>query len=175
VPVAYLRGLRTVKEAVDDAFTGDFIRHTIQEEIIPTLDLPEDELRQFASDVMDRFHNPYIRHELRAIALNSVSKFRVRVLPSILEYIRRRNAVPQRLAYAFACLLLFYRGEWRGESLPVKDTPEVMDFFIKAWKEQNPGAVTQTVLSNTDLWNTDLTAVPGLAAAVEYHLRNLIG
>ncbi len=63
VPVAWLQGLRTVKEAIDDPTTGKFIAEAIDQEIIPTLDRAEDELRQFATDVMDRFRNPYIRHE----------------------------------------------------------------------------------------------------------------
>src|SRR6187551_3274411 len=79
VPVAYLRGLRTVREAVEDKYAGDFVRKAIFGEIIPTLDLSKEELTQFANDVMERFQNPYIRHELMSIALNSISKFKVRV------------------------------------------------------------------------------------------------
>src|SRR6478609_5500042 len=86
VPVAYLNGLRTVKESVEDAITGKFIHDVIFDEIIPTLDLSKDELQQFANDVIERFKNPFIRHELSSIALNSVSKYTVRVLPSVLKY-----------------------------------------------------------------------------------------
>ena len=173
VPVAYLRGLRTVREAVEDSSLGDFIRKAIGEEIIPTLDLSREELEKFASDVIERFQNPYIRHELMSIALNSVSKFQVRVLPSLLEYIRRKNALPGRLVHSLAALIIFYRGEWKGERIALSDTPAVLDFFKKAWSQSDPSAVVQTVLSNTDLWKTDLTKIDGLAAAVEKEMLGI--
>src|SRR5690606_23504470 len=78
VPLAYLRGLRTVREAVEDPYIGDFLNKAIYDEIIPTLDLPQGELEKFAQDVVERFKNPFIKHELKDIALNSVSKFQVR-------------------------------------------------------------------------------------------------
>jgi tagaturonate reductase len=173
VPVAYLRGLRTVREAVEDSYTGDFIRKAIGEEIIPTLDLSREELEKFASDVIERFQNPYIRHELMSIALNSVSKFQVRVLPSLLEYVRRKNALPRRLVHSLAALIIFYRGEWKGERIALNDTPAVLDFFKKAWSQNDPSAVVRAVLSNTDLWKTDLTKVEGLTIAVEKEMMEI--
>lgn len=173
VPVAYLHGLRTVREAVEDPYTGDFIREAIQEEIIPTLDLSREELQKFAADVIERFQNPYIRHELMSIALNSISKFQVRVLPSLLEYIRRKNALPGRLVHSLAALIIFYRGEWKGEPIALNDTPAVLDFFKKAWSQSDPSAVVRAVLSNSDLWKTDLTKIGGLAKAVETEMMEI--
>lgn len=173
VPVAYLHGLRTVQEAVEDKHTGKFIREAIYEEIIPALDLPEEELKQFAGDVLERFQNPFIRHELLSISLNAISKYKVRVLPSVLEYHRRTGKLPKRLLLALAALILFYRGEWRGESIPLNDSPEVLQFFEKAWQQGDAAAVVAAVLSNTDLWETDLTQAEGLAAAVTAHIEQL--
>jgi len=175
VPVAYLRGLRTVKDAIDDEFTGDFIRKAIFEEIIPTLDLPKAELIKFAEDTLERFQNPFIRHELKSIALNSISKFKVRVLPTILEYKRRTNNLPQRLMFSFGALIRFYKGEWHGEMLPLSDSPEVVTFFHDAWRNNDPEKVVQQVLSNTDLWGSDLMSIDGLAGGVAksiYQLEN---
>ena len=118
VPVAYLRGLRTVRESVEDEYAGEFIRNAIFEEIIPTLDLPADELHQFAQDVLERFQNPFIKHELKSIALNSISKFKVRVLPTIVEYKKRKGKLPVHLLYSLAALIRFYKGELNGEVLP---------------------------------------------------------
>src|SRR5688500_17163577 len=174
VPVGYLRGLRTVREAVDDTFTGEFIRKAIHDEVLPTIDMPGEELKQFAHDVIERFQNPFIRHELKSIALNSISKFQVRVLPSILEYIRRKQRVPQHLSYAFASLIVFYRGEWHGEPLPVNDTPAVLDFFKSVWDTEDPASIVQRVLSNQELWKQDLLSIPGLAQSVESHLRQIM-
>ena len=173
VPVAYLRGLRTVKEAVDDVFMGEFIRHAIFEEIIPTLDLPKDELTKFAHNTLERFQNPFIRHELKSIALNSIAKFKVRVLPTILEYKNRTGKLPERLLFSFAALIRFYKGEWQGETLPLSDAPEVISFFKDAWHGKDPDAVVAQVLSNTNFWGKDLTKVDGLADSVAKSLHRL--
>lgn len=167
VPVAYLRGLRTVREAVEDSYTGEFIRKAIEEEIIPTLDLSRQELQKFSDDVIERFQNPFIRHELMSIALNSISKFQVRVLPSLLEYVRRTGKLPENLVHSLAALIVFYKGEWKGERIALNDTPAVLDFFKSAWSQNDLSAVVQNVLSNTDLWKTDLTKIDELANAVE--------
>lgn len=173
VPVAYLHGLRTVKEAVDDSFAGDFIRKAIQEEIIPTLDLPAEELKQFAHDVFERFQNPFIRHELMSIALNSVSKYTVRVLPSVLKYIEIKKQLPERLILSLASLIRFYKGEWQGESIALKDTPEVLDFFRTVWQTNDPETVARKTLSNVSFWEQDLTKIDGLVEKVTANLRAL--
>ncbi|RNI28290.1 tagaturonate reductase [Rufibacter immobilis] len=174
VPVAYLQGLRTVREAVEDEKTGQFIREAILEEIIPTLDLPGQELTQFAQDVIDRFRNPFIRHELLSIALNSVSKYKVRVLPSVLEYHARNGRLPQRLLHALAALILFYRGEYNGEQIPLNDTPEVLAFFQTAWQKSSVAETVQAVLANQEFWEQDLTQVPNLEATVAQQLTLLL-
>ncbi|WP_205500009.1 tagaturonate reductase [Rufibacter psychrotolerans] len=170
VPVAYLQGLRTVREAVEDEKAGQFIKEAIFEEIIPTLDLSAEELNQFANDVIERFQNPFIRHELQSIALNSVSKYKVRVLPSVLEYQKRKGQVPQRLLHALAALILFYKGEYNGEQIPLNDTPEVLEFFQAAWQKDSPEETVQAVLANQEFWGTDLTQVEGLAQTVVQEL-----
>jgi tagaturonate reductase len=162
VPVAYLHGLRTVQEAVEHSQTGAFLTKTIFEEIIPTLDLPEEELRQFARDVIERFQNPSIRHELITIALNSVSKFNVRVLPSLLEYVNRKKELPANLVHSLAALICFYKGEWNGTTIPLNDTPEVLAFAREAWKNNNAEEVATRFLSNISFWNQDLTQINGL-------------
>lgn len=174
VPVAYLNGLRTVRDAVEDPFTGPFLEAAIQEEIIPTLDLPARELDQFARSVIERFRNPYIRHELKSIALNSISKFKVRVLPSLLEYVNRFGALPPRLTFSLACLIRFYQGEWQGETMPINDDEDVLLFFREAWSTGDEGKATLQILANTALWDGhDLTTVPGLSTHVNECLQAL--
>ena len=163
VPLAYLRGLRTVREAVEDPYIGDFLNKTVYQEIIPTLDLPKAELDKFAQDVMERFKNPFIKHQLKDIALNSISKFQVRVLPSLLEYYRREKELPENLVLSFAALIVFYRGSHGGEMLPVRDTPEVINFFQEVWKEKDSHAVASRVLAQTSFWHQDLNDIEGLS------------
>ena len=173
VPVAYLQGIRTVREAVEDEKAGTFIREAIFEEIIPTLDLSAKELEQFANDVMERFQNPFIRHELASIALNSVSKYKVRVLPSVLEFQARNGRMPQRLLHSLAALILFYKGEWNGEQTPVNDSADVMEVFNNAWKKGTAAETVQAILSHQEFWGTDLTQIEGLQAMVTQELEKI--
>src|SRR5690606_395588 len=131
-----------------DAFAGTFLKETIFQEIIPTLDLPENELTQFADSVLERFRNPFIRHELKSIALNSISKYKVRVLPSLLEYVDRFGTLPERLVFSLACLIRFYQGEWQGEILPVSDDEAILKFFHDAWAGGDVQEVATKTLSN---------------------------
>ncbi len=174
VPVAYLRGFRTVRESITDPTIGEFVRGALTEEILPTLDMPQPDLEQFAADVIERFQNPFIHHELKSIALNSIAKFRVRVLPSLLEYHIRKGALPMRLVESLAAWIVFYRGEWKGESLPVNDAEDVMSFFLTAWKEKDADTVTSRVLAHPSLWGQDLTAISGLSSAVAREVEKLI-
>ena len=162
VPWAYLNGLRTVRESVENPEIGEFLRKVIFEEIIPTLDMPKEQLEKFAADVLERFANPFIVHELKSIALNSISKFRVRVLPSLLVYYKKNQQWPQKLTLAFAALLVFYRGEFKGEMLPVKDEKAVMEIFSQAWSKNSIEDTLTIILSNESLWGQNLDLLPGL-------------
>lgn len=170
VPVAYLRGLRTVQETIEDQEIGRFVNDVVFNEIIPTLDLSEEELKSFAASVLERFKNPYIRHELSSIALNSISKFKVRVLPSLLEYQKRKGTIPPLLARSFAALIRFYKGDYQGTALPVNDSADIIDFFNQVWTNTSPEVVAERVLSNESLWETNLLNVPGLKDAVAKEL-----
>ncbi|MCS4432969.1 tagaturonate reductase [Aquiflexum gelatinilyticum] len=171
VPVAYLRGIRTVGEAMEDPEISTYISDTIYKEIIPTLDLPKEELEQFAAEVLDRFRNPFIRHELISISLNSISKFRVRVLPTILEYHIRTGQFPENLIRSFADLIRFYKGDFNGEYIPLKDESAVLAFFKKVWKKESHEEIVETVLANEYLWGMDLNQIPALRVKVNHYLK----
>ncbi|WP_339714870.1 tagaturonate reductase [uncultured Kriegella sp.] len=171
VPFSLLYGNETVKESVDTNFTGTFIRSAVFDEIIPTLDMDKQELEQFAEDVFDRFRNPFIKHQLSSIALNSISKFKVRVLPSLLEYTEQNNILPQHLVFAFACLIRFYKGDWNGKQLPVNDNPAVVAEFSAIWNSNDYAHIAKEVLSKETYWDQNLTVIKGLAAALANALR----
>lgn len=143
VPYAMLEGFDTVKSCIDDERMCAHLRKCVFDEIIPTLDLPRDELLAYANSVVERFGNPYIKHYLSAISLNSVSKFKVRVLPSILEYIKRYDKMPETLIFAFAKLIEFYKTD-----MP-QDAPEVIAFM----RDHS----AREILANTELWGQDLS------------------
>lgn len=168
VPLGLLRGFETVREAVEDAEFGRFLQDLLREEIVPTLPYPDAEA--YVATTLDRFRNPALAHKLSAIALNSVSKFRVRVLPSLLHHLENGDA-PPRLATAFAALLLFYKGSWRGRTMPLNDDTAVIATFADVWA--NSDAPIVTLLSNTDFWGADLSRYPQLVAAIETAIDQL--
>lgn len=153
IPYALLSKIETVGECMKDEKMSRFVKECVFDEIIPTLDLPTDELIDYANNVFERFSNPYIKHMCSSIALNSVSKFKVRVLPSITEYIKRKGEMPKRLLFSFARLIEFYKTDMPN------DDKDVMKFM----KESD----AKTILSNEKLWGEDLSY---LAPEIEKYL-----
>ncbi len=166
VPFSLLYGNTTVKESVDNAFTGKFIKEAVFNEIIPTLDMSKEESNAFAEAVFDRFRNPFIKHQLSSIALNSISKFKVRVLPSLLAFHQKYNRLPINLTFALACLIRFYKGSWRGEDLPVDDDPAVIAIFEEAWSTENTSTVAKNILKNREFWGENLAKIPDFQANI---------
>ncbi|WP_298554180.1 tagaturonate reductase [uncultured Algibacter sp.] len=173
VPFSLLYGNKTVKQSVDNSFTGAFINTAVFNEIIDTLDMDKSELNSFADEVFDRFRNPFISHNLSSIALNSISKFKVRVLPSLLEYVNIHNKVPTNLTFAFACLIRFYKGMWQGNTLPVQDSEAIVLKFSEIWKSNDYFLVAESVLSIEDYWGEDLTHVENLTEAIAFALKEI--
>ena len=172
VPVSLLFGNQLVMETVNGGFTGPFVDNVIAE-ISETLPMDKNEITAYAEEVMDRFRNPFIKHALADIALNSISKFKVRVLPSLLGYYTTTKKLPTSLTFSLACLIQFYKGTWNNEALPVKDTPELVEAFKKAWELGNIESVVAAVLANTDFWDEDLNKVEGLSQALVHALNEI--
>jgi len=179
VLAAFCGGLDTVGEMMNDSVTSRFLQHVVFDEIVPFVPLPEAERRRYAESVLERFANPYIRHELLSITLNSVSKWKVRVLPSLLDYAHTHGRAPTGLAFSLAALLWFYRGrfgaagEFVGQrasgSYPIRDSRDVLDIFDAAWR--NPAHIrladaAPTLLADARLWGMDLNTTPELASRV---------
>lgn len=139
---AHLYGLSTVGQCLQDETVSAFLKKCIFEEIIPAIGDTEDN-RKFGADVMERFSNPFIQHQLLSIALNSVSKFQVRVLPTILEYKEKFGRYPKALTFSMAALIAFYRTD------KANDSDEIMTFM--------KGASVEGVMKREDYWHSDLT------------------
>ncbi|MBX9445876.1 tagaturonate reductase [Dickeya chrysanthemi] len=179
VPVAFLAGLDTVGESMNDAQIGKFVETTIAEEIVPVLDLPHDELMSFAEAVLSRFRNPFIQHQLLSIALNGMTKFRTRILPQLLTYRERHGVLPKRLTFALAALIAFYRGERNDDRYPLQDDAHWLERYEVLWGGVRAGTtslaqVVNAVLSDAEHWEQDLTQVPGLAALVTEQLQAIV-
>ncbi len=169
--VGYLRGFRTVRETIEDEAMHAYIEALVTNEVIPTIPLPADELIAYRDAVFERFRNPEIRHELKSIALNSVSKFRARLLPALLDYYRVKAELPSHIVQALAALIVFCRGTWRGEPLPVNDPDATI--VQSVWKE-NELVNLNVLLRNVQLWGTDLSTLPGLEDTLKTRIGKLV-
>lgn len=142
-----LCGIETVKESLDDEILKDYLNACLFGYILPALTKTEENVG-FAYSVVERFSNPYIKHLWRSISLNSVSKFSVRVLPTILEYINAEKKLPKPLVFSLACLIEYYK----------TNEPYDNEKVIKLIKENS----ISDILSNTDLWGEDLSQLTEL-------------
>ncbi|MBE5876936.1 MAG: tagaturonate reductase [Lachnospiraceae bacterium] len=182
VLASYLAGNDFVRESMEDELIGDFMHKTIYDEVIPTLDLPKQDLLDFAEAVDGRFRNPYIKHALLSISLNSVSKWRARCMPSLLGYVERKGEVPAHLAFSIAALMAFYTGtEIRdkalighrdGQEYNVMDDMAVLEFFA-ANSSKETAEFVDAYLSNENFHGQDLTKVAGLRDAVVGYLADI--
>lgn len=141
-PVAYLAGLDLVREAVEHPVVGQYVRKVMFEELLPTLDLPKEELEQFADDVLDRFRNPFVKHFVTSIMLNSFPKFKTRDLPGLKMYLERMGKLPVGLVLGLAAICVYYKGGKRGkEVITPNDDKEIIDLLQRLWKTNDPEKV----------------------------------
>nr|WP_288827854.1 tagaturonate reductase [uncultured Clostridium sp.] len=180
---AYLAGQDIVRNCMDDEVICGFMNKTIYDEIIPTLTLPEEELKSFAASVTERFKNPFIDHALLAISLNSTSKWKARVMPSLKGYVEKNHALPGCITASFAFYIAFYHGTAltedgmtavrpAGDTYTVKDDKQILQFFYDH-KDEDAAALTHSVCTNTEFWGEDLTAIAGFEKAVSGYLKDI--
>ena len=126
VPLGILLGIESVREAVEHDVLGAFIRDMIFHEVIPSVtEAPRAELESFADDAFERFLNPHIHHRLETISLNSSTKAKERIVPSLLGYLAQKGELPPRLVIALAGFIRLYR----GDLIKLNDDREVVAWF----------------------------------------------
>lgn len=177
-PVCYLYGIDTVGESMENEETKQFVHELIYEEIIPTLDLPQSELESFASAVIERFRNPFVKHYLSSISLNSMSKFQTRDLPTLLEYVNRKGELPKKMVFGLSALIEFYKGRRGEEEIKLQDDQHILDFYAELWESYNGSKeglheVATKVLGYEKHWGSNLNEVPGLTDLVTEYLSLL--
>lgn len=174
VPVAYLCGIDTVGEAVNDKTIGKYVRDFVFDEVNPTIDLPQDQMTAFANSVIERYKNPFIRHELMSIALNSTTKFRTRLLPTLEDYIRIKNALPMHLLFSFAAIVEFHKGKRGEQAIELKDDPAYLEHWAKLWKEFDGDyyKLAEKALGWKEAWEVDMNDLhPEITATVAKFLQ----
>lgn len=158
VPVAYLYGIDDVKSAIENPLISNYLTQLIQAEIIPTLSVSKEEAEDFAAEVMARFANPYVKHLLMSIALNSTSKYVTRDLPIVREYQSIFGNPPKCLTLALAAMIVFYRGKRGEEDIALNDSHAVLDLFANEWlvNQNDVAQLVKNILSATAVWGENL-------------------
>ena len=164
-PVGYLSGLDTVRECCEDEVVGKFVDKVMYEELMSTLNLPKAELVKFADDVKDRFVNPFVKHFVTSIMLNSFPKYKTRDLPGLKVYLERKGELPQGLVFGLAAICTYYKGGKRGDAdIVPNDDAKILELLKQLWASGDVNTIASGVLASEYIWGEDLNAIPGLAA-----------
>ena len=167
VLAAYLTGKNIVLECMKDPMIRKLMEKIVFEEIVPTVKLPREEAINFANSVLERFENPFVKHALLSISLNSVSKWKSRILPTFKDNYAKTLTPPKYLTFSFAALMAFYTsdvlkdgilfGNRNGEEYHIKDDQKVLEFFAANSKSKSTRDFVTAFASNTNFWGEDLT------------------
>ncbi|HCY42616.1 MAG TPA: tagaturonate reductase [Prolixibacteraceae bacterium] len=173
--VSYLSGLETVREGFENLEVGSFMKELVYDEVLPVLDGTEKELQSFAHKILERFKNPYIRHLWQSIALNAMSKWETRNLPTLLNYFEAHQMLPQKLVFSLAAMIAYFKGEADGKTYKVQDDQWILDFYEQAWAECDGRPISvqklvEKVLSLEKIWKRNLNDVPNLTISVTCYL-----
>ena len=184
VPSCFLAGQDIVRDCIEDPVLIKFIRKGLFDEIIPSMDGDKDMLKSYAEDVLARFDNPFVDHQLLSICLNSTSKFKTRDLPSVLGYEQKFGKAPVVLSFAIAGLICFYNGTdvigremtglRDGKPYSIQDDESALLFFHDLHeKTSDPKTLAHETLAHTEFWGQDLSKLAGLEDCVAAHLKNI--
>ncbi len=169
-------GLQSVREAIEDTTLGNFMRRLIYDEIIPQIPGELNELEEYANEVINRFRNPAIDHKLASILLNSFSKFKVRVLPSIIDNLERNGRVPERLSFILAALLYYFRGT--EKEVVIKDSNDIVVMMKEEWANTNlsEAQIFQLIekIVRQPIWGIELNKYPELITHTSHHLFSIV-
>lgn len=171
VPVSFLYGNNTVKESMDSPIIKNYLESLLSEEIIPALNLNPEELKKFANSVIDRFNNPYVKHNLLSISLNSMFKFKTRLLPQFITNVEKIGKIPKYMAFSLGALICFYRGKRGDEIIPLNDEERFLKLYSEIWNNydntlEKSQEIAKKVLGYKEHWDRDLNEIPELTEIV---------
>jgi tagaturonate reductase len=173
-PTGYLSGFNTVAECVEDKTIGSYIRKVMFDELLPTLNLSKNELEQFAGDVLDRFRNPFIKHHVTSIMLNSFPKYKTRDLPGLKTFLERKGSLPDGLTLGLAAIITYYKGGKRGtDEIVIQDDKKIIDLLKTLWDTGSMSQIAKGVLGATFIWGEDLNRIEGLTDKITGYLDDI--
>lgn len=180
---AYLGGHNIVRECMNDEVVLGYMNKMLLQEIVPILPLDQEDCKNFAAAVQDRFNNPFVNHGLMSISLNSTAKWKARIMPSFLEYIEANGCLPTCLTMSFAAYIAFFSNyiqELNGQGLVCRrpagntytcsDDRWVLEFY---WNHRTDSVeeLVHAIMTNEQMWGQDLTAISDFEAATVANLK----
>lgn len=174
-PVAFLSGLNIVRDACQHPIVGRYINRVMFEELLETLNLPKEELIKFGKDVLERFNNPFVDHQVTSIMLNSFPKYQTRDLPGLKVYLQRKGELPKGLVLGLAAIITYYKGGVRADGVEIvpNDAQDIMDMLRELWATGCTMKVAEGVLAAESIWGENLNEIPGLTLAVKGYLDDI--
>lgn len=174
VPVSFLCGNDTVRETMEDPRVSRFVRGAMLTEIVPSMDIDRSDAERFAGQVLDRFANPFVNHELLSIALHQTSKMNVRVRPSLEAYVNKQGELPQHLAFGFAAFLVFVLGEGRSANarLPTDESADVVRELRSRHEDLHD--FVRSLAADERLWDNPLADLPKFVDTVARYTKGIL-
>lgn len=170
VPVALQLGCETVMDAFNNKDVNRFINKMVENEVLPMIDEDPAELKAFADGILERFYNPYIKHYLKSIALNSLSKWEARNFPTVLDTYTKAGKLAEFELFTFAALLSLYGP---GSSFSPEDDEAALAKIKELWNDRDfADTVRKIVESGIFVLNFE-QLVPGFSAKVGEYLNNI--
>ena len=168
-PVAFLSGVDIVRDACNHEVISKYIHKVQFDELMQTLDLPTEQLEKFAGDVLERFDNPYVDHQVTSIMLNSFPKYQTRDLPGLKTYLERKGELPKGLVFGLAAIITYYKGGKRKDGVEIvpNDDPKITTLLKELWATGNTQKVADGVLGAEFIWQENLNKIPGLNAMLK--------
>ncbi|WNJ20072.1 tagaturonate reductase [Pontibacter sp. G13] len=176
VPLGHLLGLETVADVMSHAGLSTFVQDLLIEEVLPTLPLERSAGIEYVQQTLERFRNPDLKHKLLDISLNSLMKFRTRLMGTMVDYHAKTGEWPKRIMLAWVGLILFYRGQMDGKEIPLRDDPDGIAWMKKAWQFHESGDTAQMIehLLGLPAWKPVMDAPDSLKSAMMCQLERCL-
>lgn len=160
VPVALQLGCETVMDAFNTPEVEKYINEMVADEVLPVINEDPAELKEFASHILERFYNPYLKHYLKDISLNSISKWETRDYPTVLDNSKKLNKFAKLTSFSFASLMVLYTGKSEAKGFVPNDTPEFIEFIQSTFNPNDVKGWVAGIVNNKQMWKEDFTQVP---------------
>lgn len=173
VPLALQLGCETVMDAFNNKDVERFINEMVATEVLPNIDEDPKELEAFAAKILERFYNPYLKHYLKDIALNSLSKWETRDFPTILDHYNNSGKNAKHVIFSFAALLALYSGHSTAK-FEANDTPEFVEFIRSTFNKNDIKGWVTGIVAHKTMWKENFNEVPFFIDEVTKRVEDIL-